>query len=228
MLYVLSAGAFMVNGIRLGTCVVMIIGYTQNGITKPIGSLDDTAERIERWNAIGIGMFHSIIFLATVWRITWISREARHDPQARLRYKKLPFFYDANFKGIVLSIVDSGIFFSLGPIAAVVLPIKIHLPFDGQIPFDFSVFTTLLTGVAPTLLIVRVEYARDSWDVEADSLVSIHFVENPNDPSIPSPPNDENDEPPALESQEKAPDHRSFDSSISNPLLDARAVPAGV
>ncbi|KAF9251460.1 hypothetical protein L218DRAFT_848285, partial [Marasmius fiardii PR-910] len=84
-------------------------------------------------------------------RIWWISREARGSMGQTT---------DAKYKSIVAIIIESGVLYAACLVSDVALDFALDPGSNGLVPFDFGPVVTLMSGLAPTLIIVRVMYGK--------------------------------------------------------------------
>ncbi|KAJ8077807.1 hypothetical protein PM082_002241 [Marasmius tenuissimus] len=124
------------------------------------------ANQIAMGTWVAVGIFSGLLTLLTGGRVWWISREAR-------RQMGMPTH--AKYKAIVAAILESGMLYTTTLMAATLIPLIIDRQAHGIIPVDLTVVSTLMSGLAPTLIIVRVAYGKSVDSVH--QMVSIHFAE---------------------------------------------------
>ncbi|KAF9254074.1 hypothetical protein L218DRAFT_833520, partial [Marasmius fiardii PR-910] len=84
-------------------------------------------------------------------RIWWISRQAR---------SLMGQATDAKYKSIVAIIIESGVLYAACLVSDVALEFALDPGSNGMVPFDFGPVVTLMSGLAPTLIIVRVTHGK--------------------------------------------------------------------
>ncbi|KAK1220848.1 hypothetical protein PQX77_016368, partial [Marasmius sp. AFHP31] len=95
-------------------------------------------------------------------RIWWISREAR---------RHLGRSVGAKYKTIVATILESGLLYPTTLIIGMVIPLILDPESHGTgILVDFSIVSTLMSGLAPTLIIVRIAYRKSVDSVDQSSI----------------------------------------------------------
>ncbi|KAK1223224.1 hypothetical protein PQX77_013903 [Marasmius sp. AFHP31] len=162
LLYVLIGGAFVSNGLQFAT--VIMISVTVDFASMI--SLYRTARAINNGCSILTAVFNGLLSLATAWRIWWISREAR---------QQMGMPIHAKYKTIVAVILESGALYPASLIVETVVPLTLDPIRAGKVPLDIGILAALFTGLAPTLIIVRVAYGKSVDSVQ--QMVSIHFAE---------------------------------------------------
>ncbi|KAJ8077627.1 hypothetical protein PM082_002059 [Marasmius tenuissimus] len=162
MLYVLGVAAFVINAIGLAGSVADSVGI---GTSQKY--LYMTGEHIILGWMIATIIFNSLLSLSTAGRIWWISREARQHmgPTVHARYRT-----------IVAVILESGLLYPTFSIAAMVIPLALDPQFHGTIPIHLTAIATLMSGLAPTLIIVRVAYGKSVTD-SVQHETTIRFAE---------------------------------------------------
>ncbi|KAJ8077829.1 hypothetical protein PM082_002269 [Marasmius tenuissimus] len=167
LLYTLAAAAFATNGIILAGTIVVC--YQLGPGNHSNRALYLAARQISMGCSIAMAVFNSLLSLLTAGRIWWISREAR---------RHMGTSTHARYKVIVASILESGLLYPTTLIAAVVLPLAMSSDSlaQGTIPVDLTMVATLMSGLAPTLIIVRVAHGK-SVDSVQQEMVSIQFAE---------------------------------------------------
>ncbi|KAK1223923.1 hypothetical protein PQX77_013202 [Marasmius sp. AFHP31] len=159
--YTLGLVALALNGISIATAILGPIGLSSPAMKHllTIGTLIDYGD------TIAVAAFNGLLSLLTGGRIWWISREAR-------RFEKLAH---TKYKAIVSVILESGLLYPVSMIAATVVPIVLDPDSHGIVPIHVASISTLMSGLAPTLIIVRVAYGKSVESVQ--QMVSIHFAE---------------------------------------------------
>ncbi|KAK1217562.1 hypothetical protein PQX77_019791, partial [Marasmius sp. AFHP31] len=101
-------------------------------------------------------------------RIWWISREVgRHSRVLQLQPRH---------KGIVAAILESGLLYPTTAITTTVVNRILDPDAKGIVPIGLSSATILMSGLAPTLIFVRVAYGK-SVDSVQQQMMSIHLSE---------------------------------------------------
>ncbi|KAG7094668.1 hypothetical protein E1B28_005489 [Marasmius oreades] len=150
--------AFVFNGITLGCSIVDALGVSD--YTK-YANLRLTAYEIENGNEVAYTIFHLILTFMIGGRILWISREAR-----RLMGRTTRGRYNA----IVAVIVESGVLYAATITAMLVIRYVSDPDAHGPVPIHLDAVATQVSGIAPTLVIVRVAYGNSVESV--DQMVS--------------------------------------------------------
>ncbi|KAK1215057.1 hypothetical protein PQX77_022347 [Marasmius sp. AFHP31] len=123
--------------------------------------------QIDNGNTIALAVFNGFLSLLT-GRIWWISREVqRHLGVLQLQPR---------YKAIVAAILESGLLYPTTGIATVVVRRILDPGNTGIIPIDLAGATILMSGLAPTMIIVRVAYGK-SMDSVQQQIMSIYLSE---------------------------------------------------
>ncbi|KAF9256572.1 hypothetical protein L218DRAFT_191657 [Marasmius fiardii PR-910] len=152
MMYLLAFLAVVVNGIYLASAIAATMG-----MSIPNDRLYSTASTIDKGGSIAIAVFQVLLALLTGGRIWWISREVR-----RLMGRSA----NARYNSIVAIIIESGLLYAAFLVLNVVLGLAVDPDDYGLIPFDVVPVVTLMSGLAPTLIIVRVAYGKSVNSVQ--------------------------------------------------------------
>ncbi|KAK1224583.1 hypothetical protein PQX77_012513 [Marasmius sp. AFHP31] len=115
---------------------------------------------------IAIAVFNALLSLLTAGRIWWISREARQHMGATVQKK---------YNTIVAVIIESGLLYPTTQIVSIIIPLTLDPDARGVIPVDLTFVAILMSGLAPTLIIVRVADKKSVDSVQ--QMVSMHFAE---------------------------------------------------
>ncbi|KAG7086146.1 hypothetical protein E1B28_002105 [Marasmius oreades] len=157
VLYPLALIAFILNGIDLGCIIAISFGLSNLSkesnsilIIKAL-SLDSTGV------AISIVAFQIILAFITGGRIWWISYEAR---------KMMGKSTHTKYKTMVIIIIESGFLYASTMLAVAVVNLSADNSVYGILPFDPFSLSTLISGLAPTLIIVRVAYGKSINSVQ--------------------------------------------------------------
>ncbi|KAK1223956.1 hypothetical protein PQX77_013164 [Marasmius sp. AFHP31] len=163
VLYTLGTVGTILNGISLATAFMCSIGDSN---VDTLGAVYDTCVAIDRPNSMAIAVFNGLLSLLTAGRIWWVSREAR-------RHIDMPV--SARHKAIVAAILESGLLYPTTLLASKILPYILDPKSSGAVPVDFEPIAAMMSGLAPTLIIVRVAYRKSVDSVQ--QMISIHFAE---------------------------------------------------
>ncbi|KAG7096209.1 hypothetical protein E1B28_003660 [Marasmius oreades] len=165
VLFPLVVAACILNGIDLGCIIVIIIGFGSS--SKPGNHyLVFKASSIDNGVAIGIVVFQIILASLTGGRIWWITRQARQlmGGSTRTRYND-----------IVAIIVESGLLYAGSLLTTVLIVLVFDSQAKGLAPFDFIVVAISMSGLAPTMIIVRVAYRKSVESVQ-QTISTFHIV----------------------------------------------------
>ncbi|KAG7087650.1 hypothetical protein E1B28_013597 [Marasmius oreades] len=163
LVYLLAFVAFVLNAISLGTTIAGIIADS-----KANQKLYQTASSVSNGTGIGIAIFQMILALLTASRIWWVSRQSE-----RLMGRPTEMKYNS----IAAAIIESGALYAVSLVVMFIYQRTIDPDSSGLIPFDVSVISTLLSGLAPTLIVVRVAYGKPVDNLPM--LSTLHFAEEP-------------------------------------------------
>ncbi|KAF9255176.1 hypothetical protein L218DRAFT_1081974 [Marasmius fiardii PR-910] len=152
IMYLLASIAIILNGISFGCGIVGTLGKT-----IPDFQLFTTGSNIDNVTGIGTAVFQVLLALLTGGRIWWISREAR---------RLMGQLTEARYKSIVVIIIESGVLYATCLVAALILELVVDHNAQGLVPFDLGPIVTLMSGLAPTLIIVRVAYGKSVDSVQ--------------------------------------------------------------
>ncbi|KAK1223924.1 hypothetical protein PQX77_013203 [Marasmius sp. AFHP31] len=162
LLYTFIVGAFVLNGIGLAISILASLGLGRPSLYN----LYLTAKTMNIGWSITNAVFNGLLSLLTGGRIWWISREARRHMGTSIH---------AKYKAIVAAVLESGALYPIFLIVAMVISVVLDPDSHGTVPVDLSVISVLLSGLAPTLIIVRVAYGKSVESVQ--QMVSIQFAE---------------------------------------------------
>ncbi|KAJ8077834.1 hypothetical protein PM082_002274 [Marasmius tenuissimus] len=160
-LYGLALVAFVINGIGLAICIMVPVGL---GVPSK-RDIFLVANTIGGGWSIASAVFNGLLSLLTAGRIWWVSREARQQMGAQV---------NARYKAIVAAILESGILYPTTVIAAMIIVTVLDPNNYGTMPIDLAVVSTMMSGLAPTLIIVRVAHGKPVESVE--QVMSIRFA----------------------------------------------------
>ncbi|KAF9264508.1 hypothetical protein L218DRAFT_224995 [Marasmius fiardii PR-910] len=164
ILYVLAFVAVVLNGITFGCATTGIIGERTTNLR-----LYESASAIDNATAIATAVFQVLLALLTGGRIWWISRQAR-----RLMGRST----NAKYNSITAIIIESGVLYASCLIGLFIFEFTADPDSTGIAPFDFAVVSTLMSGLAPTLIIVRVSYGKSVNSVQ-QMVSTLHFADVP-------------------------------------------------
>ncbi|KAG7100281.1 hypothetical protein E1B28_002054 [Marasmius oreades] len=160
-LYVLAFIAFVLNGLGIAVSIMVVIGLGEPSKRD----IFIVANTIGGGWSITSAVFNGLLSLLTAGRIWWVSREARQLMGTRV---------NARYKTIFAAILESGILYPTTVIAAMVIVTVLDPHNYGTVPVDLSVVSTLMSGLAPTLIIVRVAHGKQVESVQ--QMMSINFA----------------------------------------------------
>ncbi|KAK1229498.1 hypothetical protein PQX77_007433, partial [Marasmius sp. AFHP31] len=124
-----------------------------------------TGVRIGAANSIAIAVFNGLLAILTGGRIWWITREARRNFGPPVR---------AQYKAIIAAVLESGMLYSVFLIISIIVPLTVDPDANGIVPVDLIPVATLMSGLAPTLIIVRVTHGKSVESVQ--QVVSLQFA----------------------------------------------------
>ncbi|KAJ8085437.1 hypothetical protein PM082_004253 [Marasmius tenuissimus] len=164
ILYPLAFLSVAVNGLLLGSDIPRLVGIVSDK------ALFKRANNVNRGAFVAVAAFNFALTLITAGRISWLTREARALLGRRV---------DTRYKRIVAIIIESGMLYSTTLLVSVIIPFVMDSGSAGFIPVDLSALTIQLSGLAPTLIIVRVAYGEnDSGETRhRDKVTSLSFAE---------------------------------------------------
>ncbi|KAJ8092762.1 hypothetical protein PM082_023590 [Marasmius tenuissimus] len=158
-----ALASLVINGIDLITMIILSVTVTN--INDPANfKVFLKAYTINHGNVIAIVVFNLVVTFMTGGRIWWITRQARQSLG-----KPIQRYY----KTIVVVIIESGILYA----GTLLISVTIDLSSDPNTkypPFELAVIPTLLSGLAPTLVIVRAAHGKTVDSVE--QMVSVSTI----------------------------------------------------
>ncbi|KAK1223918.1 hypothetical protein PQX77_013197 [Marasmius sp. AFHP31] len=163
MLYALALPAFAINVTNFVVSVMLSVGMAKLSMRH----VYDAAEPINTGVSIANAIFNALLSLLTAGRIWWVSREAR---------KLMGRGVHTKYKAIVAAILESGLLYPTTLLASIVVPRVLDPRNEGLVPVDLGPIATLMSGLAPTLIIVRVAYGKPVESVQ--QMMSLRFAEN--------------------------------------------------
>ncbi|KAG7094136.1 hypothetical protein E1B28_007748 [Marasmius oreades] len=159
ILFPLAFIAFVLNGIDLG-CIITIttgLGTSSKPLKLPIVL---KAYSIDHDALIGIVVFQIVLALITGGRIWWITRQTRQMMVGSIH---------SRYNDIVAIIIESALLYAGILLAAVVLEDVLDPFMTGVFPFDIPVVPSLMSGLAPTMVIARIAYGKAVDNLNVDS-----------------------------------------------------------
>ncbi|KAK1223920.1 hypothetical protein PQX77_013199 [Marasmius sp. AFHP31] len=163
MMYTLAFMAVTIHGIALASNIMSAVGLSDIAMRD----VHLMGVRIDNGDLIAVAVFNGILSLLTGGRIWWISRAARQQMGAK---------FHARYKDIVVAILESGVLFPATLITSMVIPVVVDPDSRGLVPVNLATISALMSGLAPTLIIVRVAHGKSVESVQ-QMVESIHFAE---------------------------------------------------
>ncbi|KAG7086036.1 hypothetical protein E1B28_003557 [Marasmius oreades] len=168
MLYSLGLIAFVINGTILGSLIAASVGYNDTSVLSNV-LLFEKANKINTGSWLAVAAFNLLLTLLMAGRIWWITREIREvmgKPIVK-RYHKL-----------VAVILESGILYSTALLTSIAVNLALDPDDHGYLPIDLSVITYQMSGIAPTLIIVRIAYRKmvETSIIEGGPISTLHFA----------------------------------------------------
>ncbi|KAK1219997.1 hypothetical protein PQX77_017259 [Marasmius sp. AFHP31] len=168
----LAALSFAINGTLIGTYFPVILN-----LSRRTSKVFQTANNVSSGALIAAAAFNFLLTFLTAGRILWISREARRSMGSHVK---------SRYNTMVAVITESGILYSTVLLTYTILTMTLDPQGGGLIPVDLSMLSTQLSGLAPTLIIVRVAYNKSVNSV--DQMTStLRFAEGPGKQQDPDP-----------------------------------------
>ncbi|KAK1222754.1 hypothetical protein PQX77_014394 [Marasmius sp. AFHP31] len=130
----------------------------------------------KRYDSIGwvLGIistaYQSLLTLLTAGRIWWTVREVGQITGSRVH---------ARYRIIIATILESGLLFTATAVVGHVLPLVLNSRRDGRILLDFGVISAQVQGIAPTIMIVRIEAGKAVQSVH-QMVSTLQFAEGAN------------------------------------------------
>ncbi|KAL0060698.1 hypothetical protein AAF712_012521 [Marasmius tenuissimus] len=152
--YPLAIISVIINGLMVGSYVVLRLNSA--GVKLPEGAFMK-ANNINNGAFIAAAGFNFLLTLITAGRIWYITREARKVLGSPIR---------SRYKTIVSIIMESGSLYTVTLLATIILYFTVDPKNTGGIPVDLAVLSTQLSGLAPTIIIVRVAYSQSVDSVQ--------------------------------------------------------------
>ncbi|KAK1234427.1 hypothetical protein PQX77_002367 [Marasmius sp. AFHP31] len=153
ILYLLGGAAIVLNGISTATWAMACIGIS----SPTMAQIWDTGGHIDNINKIAIAVFNNFVSLLTGAKIWSTSRAAGH-------LMGMPM--DTRYKPIVAAVLESGVLYPTTLIASIMIPLIVDPDSHGTRPIDLDTVAALMSGLAPTLIIVRVAYGKSANSVQ--------------------------------------------------------------
>ncbi|KAG7094239.1 hypothetical protein E1B28_007844 [Marasmius oreades] len=156
VIFPLSFVACVLNVIDFGCIIAMSSGF--GGDSKPYNDhVVSKSLSIHHGVAIGIVVFQVLLTLITGGRIWWITRKARQLKEG----PAAPIYND-----VLAIMIESGLLYAATLLAMLVLKDALDPTRSGLLPLNFVVISTLVSGLAPTMVIARVAYGKSVDSVE--------------------------------------------------------------
>ncbi|KAG7085894.1 hypothetical protein E1B28_003428 [Marasmius oreades] len=167
VLYSLVLIATVLNGLFLSTSLVEAASYNLPHLPIHIAVM---VTQMTDNTVLAIAIFQVLLASMTGGRIWWISRQAR---------KVLGSHINAKYWAIVAIIIESGVLYGSSRVIEQILIYVEVFQFRNFI--DFSIISTLMSGLAPTLIIARVAQSKSVDNVE-QAMSTLHFADGLNNP----------------------------------------------
>ncbi|KAF9269138.1 hypothetical protein L218DRAFT_994054 [Marasmius fiardii PR-910] len=159
ILYLLAVIAVILNGISLGCAIIGIIGASTANF-----EIYDKASAIDNATAIAVAVFQVLLALLT-------GKIANPIALAACRLDK-----NARYNSITSVVIESGMLYAGCLIGLFAFQFIVDPDTTGVGSFDFAVVSTLMSGLAPTLIIVRVWYGT-SVDSVQQMMSTLQFAD---------------------------------------------------
>ncbi|KAG7087577.1 hypothetical protein E1B28_013531 [Marasmius oreades] len=151
VLYPLAFLSFAINAILLGSGIRALVDYfTESSLLTLSNDINNVA-------FVTAACFNFILTLLTAGRIWWITREAR---------KVMGKGIDTRYKRAMKIVIESGLIYSTSLLIVFIYQLIVG---GFPVPFDPTVIPAQLSGLAPTIIIVRAGYNRSVENVEVIS-----------------------------------------------------------
>ncbi|KAJ8083474.1 hypothetical protein PM082_009348 [Marasmius tenuissimus] len=165
ILYPLALVTIVLNSIDLGSIVALTIGLSDTSKSSKY-RLYERASKVDLGAVIAIAAFQLLLALMTGARIWWITR------QARLTMGRPT---TTRYKAIVAIVIESGLLYAATLLGYVIQLRVLDSTAHGVIPFNPHVLVAMMSGLAPTTIIVRVAY-RKSVDSVPQMISTLQFA----------------------------------------------------
>ncbi|KAG7092834.1 hypothetical protein E1B28_009149 [Marasmius oreades] len=176
VLYPLIFATVILNGFDLGCILAGTVGLTQSTPGQADSRLLSRVLTANNAVIIVISLFQIVLTFMTGGRIWWIGRKAR-----QLLGRPTPNSTD--FATIVAIVVESGLLYASTLLVFFIIERVLNPGLRGEISLNFGIVVTLMSGIAPTLIIVRAAYGK-SVDTVHQMSTMLHFAD-----AIPEPNN---------------------------------------
>ncbi|KAF9258914.1 hypothetical protein L218DRAFT_705626 [Marasmius fiardii PR-910] len=164
VLYPLVVVSFIINATLVGSIIPTVVGLNN---TEIHAELFQKANQVNNGTLIAAAAFNFLLTLLTAGRISWISREVR---------KVMGRSTNSRYNTIVAIIIESGLLYSISLLAAIIFQLTFDPDSSAKLPIDLSVLSTQLSGLAPTMIIVRVAYNKSIQTVQP-MVSTLNFVD---------------------------------------------------
>ncbi|KAJ8083100.1 hypothetical protein PM082_008968 [Marasmius tenuissimus] len=159
--------AFVLNGIDLACIVADAVG-----LSNPSGGIITAkAFSIDHATLVAIAFFQLVLAFMTGGRIWWITRRAQ---------KLTGQSANTTYTTIVSIILESGFLYAATLIGYAIYEFLSQGATNGLVPFDPTIAVVPMSGLAPTLVIVRVAYHK-SVDSVQQMMTTLQFAEGRED-----------------------------------------------
>ncbi|KAJ8075517.1 hypothetical protein PM082_021147 [Marasmius tenuissimus] len=162
ILYPFAVVLVIGNTIGLVLTATLTSAYYHHNIV-----LYNRSNRILQVVAIISVIYSSLLTLLTAGRIWWTVRQVGQITGSRVYTK---------YKTILATILESGLLYSATLLVATLLPLVIDPKNLGQGSIDFSVISTQMSGIAPTLIVVRIAHGQSVESVQ-QMVSTLQFAE---------------------------------------------------
>ncbi|KAF9260561.1 hypothetical protein L218DRAFT_574915 [Marasmius fiardii PR-910] len=175
VLYPFAAAAVILNGLDLGCMVTNSIAISDVSKYSKV-TLGNNVISINKGVGIALVTFQAVLAFITGGRIWWISCQARRLIKRSTPHTRYRSPSHMKYRAIISVIVESALPYTITLMISIILTSVMDNDRTGLIiPVDFSVVTTLMSGLAPTLVAVRVACDRSINSVR--QMVLLHQLE---------------------------------------------------
>ncbi|KAG7097647.1 hypothetical protein E1B28_004979 [Marasmius oreades] len=141
VLLLLAFGAFFLNGMDLGCTIANAIAISDTSKHSNV-ILGKNAMLVDKGVAVGIALFQIVLTF-----ITGVSIWSNNRRKTR-------------YTAIMAVVIDSGMLYATTLLTLIILTFVMDNGRTGFIPWDFSAVSVLMSGIAPTLVVARVDYRK--------------------------------------------------------------------
>ncbi|KAL0580845.1 hypothetical protein V5O48_001137 [Marasmius crinis-equi] len=147
---------FSLEGISIGSIIAAIIAEHDTSKESNIRIMLISG-KINDATLIATTVFNTVLTVLTGARIWWITLQAR---------KVMGKAVDTQYKAIVAIVLESGLLYSLTLMIAIIVGDTLDPDGRGTVPVDLTMISTQMSGIAPTLIIVRAAYNKTAESVD--------------------------------------------------------------